>query len=88
MLSRGCEILTRSHDILSCVREILTRDLDILTHGHEILTRGHEIVVVTTVCHSDSITSTVRLFVDNTIAYLTIKSNRDCTTLQNDLDKL
>jgi myo-inositol-hexaphosphate 3-phosphohydrolase len=88
MLSHGCEILTRSHDILSCVREILTRDLDILTHGHEILTRGHEIVVVTTVCHSDSITSTVRLFVDNTIAYLTIESNRDCTTLQNDLDKL
>ena len=88
MLSRGCEILTRSHDILSCVREILTLDLDILTHGHEILTRGHEIVVVTTVCHSDSITSTVRLFADDTIAYLTIKSNRDCTTLQNDLDKL
>ena len=88
MLSRGCEILTRSHDILSCVREILTLDFDILTHGHEILTRGHEIVVVTTVCHSDSITSTVRLFADDTIAYLTIKSNRDCTTLQNDLDKL
>jgi hypothetical protein len=36
----------------------------------------------------DGITSTVRLFADNTIAYLIIKSNRDCTTLQNDLDKL
>ena len=36
----------------------------------------------------DGITSTVRLFADDTIAYLTIKSNRDCTTLQNDLDKL
>ena len=28
------------------------------------------------------------VFADDTIAYLTIKSNRDCTTLQNDLDKL
>jgi myo-inositol-hexaphosphate 3-phosphohydrolase len=36
----------------------------------------------------DGMTSTVRLFADDTIAYLTIKSNRDCTTLQNDLDKL
>jgi hypothetical protein len=35
----------------------------------------------------DGITLTVRLLADNTIAYLTIKSNRDCTTLQNDLDK-
>jgi hypothetical protein len=33
-------------------------------------------------------TSTVRLFADDMIAYLTIKSNRDCTNLQNDLDKL
>jgi hypothetical protein len=33
----------------------------------------------------DGMTSTVRLFADDTIAYLTIKSNRDCTTLQNDL---
>ena len=36
----------------------------------------------------DGITSTVRLFADDAIAYLTIKTNRDCTTLQNDLDKL
>jgi hypothetical protein len=36
----------------------------------------------------DGITSTVRLFADDTIAYLTIKTNRNCTTLQNDLDKL
>ena len=36
----------------------------------------------------DGITSTVRLFAYDTIAYLTIKTNRDCTTLQNDLDKL
>ena len=32
--------------------------------------------------------STIRLFADDTIAYLAIKSNSDCTTLQNDLDKL
>ena len=32
--------------------------------------------------------STIRLFADDTIAYLAIKSNKDCTTLQNDLDKL
>jgi hypothetical protein len=36
----------------------------------------------------DGITSTICLFADDTIANLTIKSNRDCTTLQNDLDKL
>ena len=36
----------------------------------------------------DGITSTVRLFADDAIAYLTIKTNRDCTTLQNDLEKL
>jgi hypothetical protein len=36
----------------------------------------------------DGTTSTVRLFADDAIAYLTIKSNRDCTTLQDDLDKL
>jgi hypothetical protein len=36
----------------------------------------------------DGITSTVRLFADDTIAYLTIKSKRNCTPLQNDLDKL
>ena len=35
----------------------------------------------------DGITLTVRLLADNTIAYLTLKSNRDYTTLQNDLDK-
>jgi hypothetical protein len=32
--------------------------------------------------------STVRLFVDDTIAYLVIKSNSDALTLQRDLDKL
>ena len=32
--------------------------------------------------------STIRLFADDTIAYLTIKSNKDCLTLQKDLDKL
>jgi hypothetical protein len=34
------------------------------------------------------IDSTVRLFADDTIAYLAIKSNSDCLTLQKDLDKL
>ena len=33
-------------------------------------------------------TSTVRLFANNMMAYLTIKSNRYCTTLQDDLIKL
>ena len=37
---------------------------------------------------NDGITSTVRLFADDMIAYLTIKFNWDYTTLQNDLDKL
>ncbi|KAK3085883.1 hypothetical protein FSP39_009995 [Pinctada imbricata] len=32
--------------------------------------------------------STIRLFADDTIAYLVVKSNHDCKTLQNDLDKL
>jgi hypothetical protein len=32
--------------------------------------------------------STIRLFVDDTIAYLVIKSNSDALTLQRDLDKL
>jgi hypothetical protein len=32
--------------------------------------------------------STIRLFADDTIAYLTIKSTSDCKTLQDDLDKL
>jgi hypothetical protein len=32
--------------------------------------------------------STIRLFADDTIAYLAIKSNRDALTLQQDLDKL
>ena len=32
--------------------------------------------------------STIRLFADDTIAYLAIKSNTDCVTLQNDLNKL
>jgi hypothetical protein len=32
--------------------------------------------------------STIRLFVDDTIAYLVIKSNNDALTLQRDLDKL
>ena len=31
---------------------------------------------------------TMRLFADDTIAYLSIKSNRDALTLQQDLDKL
>jgi hypothetical protein len=34
------------------------------------------------------ITSTVRLFADDTIAYLTISNNNDVETLQKDLDKL
>jgi hypothetical protein len=32
--------------------------------------------------------STIRLFADDTIAYLVIKSNNDALTLQRDLDKL
>ena len=32
--------------------------------------------------------STIRLFADDTIAYLAIQSNRDALTLQQDLDKL
>lgn len=32
--------------------------------------------------------STVRLFADDTIVYMTVDSNADCTRLQNDLDKL
>ena len=34
------------------------------------------------------LTSTVRLFVDDTIAYLTISNNNDAETLQKDLDRL
>ena len=34
------------------------------------------------------LTSTVRLFADDTIVYLAIKSNSDASTLQKDLDKL
>jgi hypothetical protein len=34
------------------------------------------------------VTSTVRLFVDGTIAYLTLSNNNDTETLQKDLDKL
>jgi hypothetical protein len=34
------------------------------------------------------LTSTVRLFADDTIAYLTIFNNNDAETLQKDLDKL
>jgi hypothetical protein len=34
------------------------------------------------------LTSIVRLFADDTIAYLTISNNNDAETLQNDLDKL
>ena len=34
------------------------------------------------------LTSTIRLFADDTIAYLAIKSNSDAATLQQDLDKL
>jgi hypothetical protein len=36
----------------------------------------------------EGITSKVRLFVDDTIAYLTISSDQDARTLQSDLDKL
>ena len=36
----------------------------------------------------DNLHSTVRLFADDTIVYLTISSETDCQTLQNDLDKL
>ena len=34
------------------------------------------------------LTSTIRLFADDTISYLAIKSNRDALKLQQDLDKL
>ena len=34
------------------------------------------------------LTSTVRLFTDDTIAYLTISNNNDAETLQKELDKL
>ena len=36
----------------------------------------------------EGITSKVRLFADDTIAYLTISSDQDARTLQSDLDKL
>jgi hypothetical protein len=36
----------------------------------------------------EGITSNVRLFIDDTIEYLTISSDQDARTLQSDLDKL
>ena len=36
----------------------------------------------------EELKSTVRLFVDDTIAYLVVDSDADCDTLQYDLDKL
>jgi hypothetical protein len=36
----------------------------------------------------EEITSNVRLFADDTIAYFTISSDQDARTLQSDLDKL
>ena len=36
----------------------------------------------------DTITSTVRLFADDTAPYLTIEGENDSTNLQHDLDKL
>ena len=36
----------------------------------------------------DNLNSTVRLFADDTIVYLTITSQKDCHTLQDDLRKL
>ena len=36
----------------------------------------------------ETLTSKVRLFADDTIAYLTIKSTADAATLQKDLDTL
>ena len=36
----------------------------------------------------ERIKSTVRIFADDTIAYLTISSDKDSSDLQNDLDKL
>jgi hypothetical protein len=36
----------------------------------------------------DGIQSTVRLFADDTIAYVTISSDADAANLQQDLDKL
>ena len=36
----------------------------------------------------DNLNSTVRLFADNIIVYLTITSQKDCQTLQDDLTKL
>lgn len=32
--------------------------------------------------------ATIRLFADDTIAYLTVANNSDCATLQKDLDRL
>jgi hypothetical protein len=37
---------------------------------------------------ASSFNSTVRLFADDTIAYLTINSKNDCKILQNNIDKL
>lgn len=37
---------------------------------------------------ASTLNSTVRLFADDTIAYLTINSENDCKILQNDIDKL
>ena len=36
----------------------------------------------------DGIKSTIRLFVDDTIAYLSISNDKDSNDLQKDLDKL
>ncbi len=36
----------------------------------------------------EKLKSTVRLFADDTIAYLVVDSDADCDTLQYDLDKL
>ena len=37
---------------------------------------------------ADGLTSTVRMFADDTMAYLTVKSTQDAEEFQRDLDKL
>ena len=99
----GCRVKTKTWDTYYITSYLIVHSLYYLKEKHQTETTcicTCNVWCATRLCYGpslflfyindipDGITSTICLFADDTIANLTIKSNRDCNKLQNDFDKL
>ena len=46
LLTRGHDLLSRSHDLVSRGNELLCRSHDLVSRGNDLISRGHELIKI------------------------------------------